>query len=222
MEKICFIMCVNDDMHYAECLLYLSQLRVPDGIEVEVLEIRDAISMTAGYQEGMEASGAKYKVYMHQDTRIVNKNFIYDILSIFRADESIGMIGAVGCPKLPVDGMMWHGDRIGIMGRNMSDEAPYDVQVDGYAEVEAIDGYIMVTQYDLPWRMDLFDGWDFYDVSQSMEFAIQGFKVVVPNMPWAWVLHEEEACMSLWNYDKYRRIFLEHYGDKCKRVMRRD
>ncbi len=39
-----------------------------------------------------------------------------------------------------------------------------------YEQVRVIDGLIMVTQYDLPWREDLFLGWHFYDVSQCLEF----------------------------------------------------
>ena len=51
-----------------------------------------------------------------------------------------------------------------------------------YIDVEAIDGLIMITQYDIPWREDLFQKWDFYDVSQSMEFIRHGYKVAVPCM----------------------------------------
>lgn len=32
----------------------------------------------------MRESDDKYKVYLHQDTFIINKNFIYDIIDIFK------------------------------------------------------------------------------------------------------------------------------------------
>lgn len=41
-------------------------------------------------------------------------------------------------------------------------------------DVTAIDGMFMATQYDISWREDLFDGWDFYDISQSCEFTRGG------------------------------------------------
>ena len=41
-NKVCFIICVNDDMFFEECLRYIHWLEVPEGIEIEVLEIRDA------------------------------------------------------------------------------------------------------------------------------------------------------------------------------------
>ena len=34
----------------------------------------------------------------------------------------------------------------------------------GVIEVEAIDGLLMATQYDIPWREYLFYMWVFYDV----------------------------------------------------------
>lgn len=39
-----------------------------------------------------------------------------------------------------------------------------------YQNVDAVDGLLMMTQYDLPWRDDLFSDFDFYDVSQAFEF----------------------------------------------------
>ena len=42
-------------------------------------------------------------------------------------------------------------------------------------EVKGIGGLIMITQYDIPWRDDIFDGWHFYDASQSIEFIRKGF-----------------------------------------------
>lgn len=216
-NKVCFISCVNDDREYEECLLYINHLYIPENMCVELLEIRDAGSMAAGYMEGMLASDAKYKVYMHQDVRIINRNFIRDMIQIFKDDEQNGMIGMVGNPTLPADGIMWHGVRIGESVGVPEDCQGYEVLRDGYTEVEAVDGFLMATQYDLPWRTDLFDGWDFYDISQSMEFLKNNYKVVVPGKHGNWAIHEEKSSLSLWNYNKYRKIFLENYKDLLKK-----
>ena len=77
-------MCVNNENYVEEQSHYLKKITVPPQYQIEIIEIRDAISMTAGYNEGMNASNAKYKVYMHQDAFIVNPNFIQDILIYFR------------------------------------------------------------------------------------------------------------------------------------------
>lgn len=210
-NKICFIICVNDDSQFAECLLYLSRLRVPDGMKMDVLEIREYSSMAQGYQQAMEKSDAKYKVYIHQDVRIVNVNFIEYLVSVFQNDDTIGMVGMVGSPVLPLDMVMWHGERYFDLYYQEIPEDTYNVKNHGYAPVEAIDGYLMATQHDVPWRYDLFDGWHFYDISQSFEHRKAGYQVVVPHTRGAWAIHDEKPCLSLWGYDKYRRIFRDTY-----------
>ena len=76
--------------------------------------------------------------------------------------------------------------------------------------VKAVDGMLMVTQYDISWREDVFDKWDFYDVSQSQEFIRAGYKVVVPSMEKPWCIHDD-GFMSLDNYYEQRRKLLREY-----------
>ncbi len=64
-QKICFITCVNEPEDYEECMLYLKHLEVPQGMEIEVLSVEGAESLTAGYNSAMHSSDAKYKVYIH-------------------------------------------------------------------------------------------------------------------------------------------------------------
>ena len=205
-------MCVNNKDYEEEQSYYMNSLKVPEGYEIEILEVRDAVSMTAGYNEGMYASDAKYKVYMHQDVFIVNKNFISDMLEVF-SDETIGMLGMVGATKLPENSIMWYGPRVGRLYYNSIYEAGDSVigEVEGaYEEVEALDGLLIATQYDIPWREDLFRDWDFYDASQSQEFIRAGYKVVVPNQDTAWCIHDD-GFFNLKNYYKNRKIFQQEY-----------
>lgn len=216
-NKICFIVCSNNDLYLEECLYYISKLKVPEHIKIETLSVTDALSMTAGYNEGMQHSNAKYKVYLHQDTFIVNPNFIYDCLRIFKMDSSIGMIGNIGAKVLPDSGIMWEGERIG----KLYEQHIYETVLlynwpDGnvpFVEVEAVDGFIMATQDDLPWRDDIFTAWDFYDISQSREFINHGYKVVVPNMDKPWCLHDC-GFVNLKNYGTERKKFLKEYKNK--------
>ncbi|MBO6235941.1 MAG: glycosyltransferase family protein, partial [Schwartzia sp.] len=109
-KKIAFITCVNDEKQYEECLLYLRHLRLPKEMAAEYLPVCGAASMAAGYNAAMTSSDAMYKVYLHQDTLVVNKDFVRDMIRIFE-DESIGMIGMVGCRSLPASGIWWDGMR---------------------------------------------------------------------------------------------------------------
>lgn len=215
-HKICFIICVNNNLFFEECVRYIHRLEVPDGVEVELLEIKGASSMTGGYNEGMHNSNAKYKVYMHQDAFLVNKYFISDIISIFQSDRNIGMIGLVGIQKLPESGLMWSGERVpGVCELEEGWERyRYDRKRDGLWEVEGIDGVLMATQYDIPWREDLFDGWDFYDLSQSFEMRKRGYRIVVPVHKQFWHQHDDKPVLSMWDYDKYRKRFIKEYFEK--------
>ena len=55
----------------------------------------------------------EYKVFMHQDVFILNKNLIEDLISIFHSNAQIGMIGMAGSKKMPKDCIMWSDKLIG-------------------------------------------------------------------------------------------------------------
>ena len=197
-EKISFIICYNDEMYLKECILYIRQLHIPEGFTIDILPISNATSMTSGYNQGMNRSDSKYKVYLHQDVYILNKNFIKDTLAIFKENPKVGLLGMVGTKKLPPNGCMWTTPcRTGKLRANIihTIDNDFDIPISPsrpYTPVQAIDGLLMMTQYDIPWREDLFDGWDFYDVSQSMEFARHGYRIVVPYQSEPWTLHDDD------------------------------
>jgi len=211
-KKVAFVLCTNEERQLNECLGYLDRLIIPDGYEKDVIAISEAPSMAGGYNAGMHSTDAKYKVYLHQDTFIINPNFISDMLRIFE-DEKVGLLGAVGTRKMPRDayavtawdtGIVYHnGD--GLMIRGYQDEKRI------YTEVEAVDGLLLATQYDIEFREDLFSDWDFYDISACYEFRRAGYKVVVPYQKECWVYHDDKFSKML-KYDKNRAIFAKEYS----------
>lgn len=213
-RSVTFVLCTNDPVYTEEALYFIGCLEVPQGCEVSILTIEDATSMTSGYNEGMNASDAKYKVYLHQDVMILNTRFLYELFQIFE-DRTVGMIGMVGAPELSENRVMWCSRRIGKIYSSTSYETTLinygDVQ-GTYEDVEVIDGLLMATQYDIPWRDDLLDKWDMYDVSQSLEFKKAGYRVVVPCMDRPWCLHDD-GFMNLDNYfgelDKIQKEYYE-------------
>lgn len=215
-HKICFIICTNDEQQLQECMMYLSLLHVPEGYQTDVITVTDASSMTSGYNEAMRASDAKYKIYLHQDTFIVEPNFLDYLLKLFKKDSKIGMIGVLGAEKLSKDGAMWHERRCGNFYRLeevIKDGFDQVIHLKrGHKEVEVIDGFLMATQYDLPWREDVFHGFDFYDVSQCMEFRRAGYKIVVPGQKTNWVIHDCGAPVY-WHYDKGREVLMREYPE---------
>lgn len=211
-EKVCFIMCVNDEIYEKECVYYLEQLKLPPGFKREILRIKGAESMASGYNQAMYQSDAKYKVYLHQDVFIVNRSFIESIVRLFQSPE-IGMIGLVGNLDIEKLAVMWYGERVGMLHSNsvfFSDSYLFGEIQQEYQQVQAIDGLLMATQYDIPWREDLFKGWDFYDISQSMEFRRLGYQVVVPRTEKPWCVHDD-GILNLDNYFSERDTFIENY-----------
>lgn len=215
-HKICFILCTNDEQQLQECMMYISLLHVPEGYQTDVITVTDASSMTSGYNEAMRASDAKYKIYLHQDTFIVEHYFLDFLLKLFKRDSKIGMIGIVGTEKLSKDGVMWHEQRCGnfyCLEELAKDGFDNIVHLKrGHKEVEAIDGLLMATQYDLPWREDIFKGFDFYDISQCMEFRRAGYKIAVPAQKTNWVIHVCGAP-TFWHYNENREILLQEYPE---------
>lgn len=215
MTKVAFIICYNNTMYMKECMDYISWLDVPEGIETEIIGITDAESMAAGYNAAMNSSDAKYKVYLHQDVFILNKYFIQDIIHIFQNYPEFGMLGVIGSNQIVSDAMYWEKWNIGqTYAWNALNSVIVSLnEVHEMVEsADAIDGLIMITQYDIPWREDIFDGYDFYDISQSKEFIKAGYQVGVVKQKQPWCFHDcGDSKLSA--YDIYRKRFCEAYKE---------
>lgn len=185
VQEICFIICTNDRMYAQECIYYINHLIVPENMQVDILTVEDAKSLTSAYNEAMQYSRAKYKVYLHHDTFIINPHFIQDCVNLFRENPQIGMIGNVGVKEMPASGVMWDMDRYGMLYEQhiyetelLANAMPSDL---AYLEVNAIDGFIR-----------------------------RGYKVVVSNMKKPWCVHEC-GFINLKNYDEEREKFVQEY-----------
>lgn len=216
-KKIAFIYCVNNRELYEESVRYVRALHVPDGYEIEIIAIEGAKSITSGYNEAMKKTDAKYKVYLHQDVFIVNKNFIYDVIALFRKNDRIGIIGMVGAKKIPTNGIWWEAEnKYGqVFDSHKGSLSPLSFQAvkHQYEVVEAVDGLLMATQYDFYWREDVFDGWHFYDLSHCVEFLKRGYLVVVPNQQVPWCIHDCGIVNVKNGYEYYRNLFLDEYSN---------
>lgn len=218
-HKFCFIIATNQECYLKECLLYIQHLAIPAGYTVDILTITEATSIMQAYNEGMNASDAKYKIYVHQDVLITERHFLQKLLDIFLSDSAIGMIGMIGAPQIAKTGCMWHELRYGdiyqldelIKSGYKSILRPENT----ICEVEVIDGLLMATCVDLPWREDIFSGWDFYDVSQSLEFRRAGYKIVVPRQAPSWTIHVD-GFISLYHYRENQLIALKNYPEITK------
>lgn len=216
-NSIAFITCVNDEKMYGECCRYIDNLNVPNGYKIEKIPVRNSRSITSGYNEAIERSKSRYKVYIHQDVFIINKNFIEDTLNIFQKDRSIGLLGVIGAEVLSTNAIWWESKH--LIGKT------YEIRSEGinllhfnnakdeesYYEVQCVDGLIMMTQFDVKWRDDIFNGWHFYDISQCIEFKKAGYKVAIPNQENPWCIHDV-GVVNVEEYEEYRQVFIETYS----------
>lgn len=214
-HKFCFIICANKERELEECLWYISNLLVPKGYKKETVVIRGASSMTSGYNQALKQTDAKYKIYLHQDVLIVNQGILPAILKIFQ-NELIGMIGVLGRKDfMPAADYTISWNAGGVEGCNVQGTWYHNWCDAGkeYMDVVAIDGMFMATQYDLPWDEENFDGWDFYDISQSVNFSQAGYRLVVPCVSYAdqWCFHDSGQS-EYYDWDKYRKIFCHLYS----------
>ncbi len=212
-KSFCFIICSNNEILTTECQNYINRLYIPQGYGIDIITINDADSLASAYNAAMNESNAKIKIYLHQDLFIVNRWFLYNILNIFDSDDSISIIGMIGTDKLPPSGVMWRGERVGCL-KSLQDHDNYDDKTNEskYYECVAVDGAIIVTSYDVTWRADLFDGFDFYDVSECLEHRRKGYRVVVPVQTNPWCIHDDGNWMNIYNYNKYRLRLISEYS----------
>ena len=215
-KKVAFIICANSELYFEECQWYLSQLCVPERYEIDIICISEAESMAAAYNAAMQSSNAKYKVYLHQDVFIYHKDFIEDVIRIFQSNPELGLMGVIGGVNLPQNAVIWDAWNRGCtyacnIKKAFSIERN-QINNGSFIEAEAVDGMLMATQYDLPWREDLELGWDFYDISQSLEFRRKGYKVGIPIQEKPWCMHDC-GYSKLDRYDDSREKILREYTD---------
>ena len=218
--KIAFIICTNNDVYYEECTRYISELKIPEGYETDVICIREADNILQGYNAGMEATDARYKVYLHQDTFIVNEDFLTNALAVFKNHEKVGMLGMIGTTHMPANGncyLSWNVGKVAAYDGTALGNTDFLYQSENKecVPVEAIDGMLMMTQYDLPWREDILSGWDFYDISQSIEMRKHGYEVVVPYQESEWCYHDNGVA-GLARYDMERHKMVAAYPEIFK------
>lgn len=188
-KKICFIIYADNKQYLEECILYLSVLDIPEGYETELLVVEDSISMAMGYNEAMNASDAKYKIYMRQKAFVLEKQLVQKMLDIFNADNKIGMIGALGCINLSKDALVHHSEVCGALrgAKNYKKGIEIIPVESAMQEVEVVDDLFIATQYDIIWREDLLDGQEFCEVSHCLEFRKKGYKIMVPAQENPWI-----------------------------------
>lgn len=209
-HRFAFITSVSDENLYTECLRHLEALEIPPGCTVEKIKVTGATSLVEAYNGAMRQSKAKYKIYVHQDVFILNRHLLADLLHLFTTYPRIGLMGVIGSTRLPKSGIwfqdglhcygkVWEYRRGGGLHHLLGWWNPRNARrkrltrywpVRGeYVSAVGVDGLILMTQYDVPWRTDLYGGFIYYEGPHCLEFIKRGHLVAIPRQEEPWCLH---------------------------------
>ena len=190
---------------------YIDALDIPNGYEVELIEVRHDGNVADTYRRAMEASDAKYKIYLAPGSILLRLNFFAEMLRVFE-DPMIGVMGLVGTAQLSTTGVLATSPF--VKGRLLyADDTDFNgADIDGEMEqVMAVSGDLIATQYDIPWRSDLFHRDCFFIEAQCIEFQRKGYRTVVPKQEEAWLLSGKKE----FQYDEAsREVFLDTYSSE--------
>lgn len=212
-KKVCFIWNSAENEYLNKSMACIDELEYDEDYTIEKIVVND-ISIARGNNEAMHKSDAKYKIYINERNFINNKKFIIDILEIFK-DSNVGMIGIMGSKSIPTGGIWYQSkNKVGKLAVNNNVKEiieSYNDYSDVYEEVKVIDGSIIITQYDMEWKDDIFKGKYFYDSAQCIEFTKKGYKIVVPKQEQPWCLFNPQNTDFI-EFNKDKEKFLEHYS----------
>ena len=172
-KKVCFISCINNAEQESRMIKNIGLLSVPEDYEIEFIGVTEVKSVCAGFNEAMESSDAKYKIYLSPDVEIRNINLVVDILKLFK-QMNVGIIGTMGVCAMPSDMILQHGILYGP-------ESNETIAVtEDYMEVLAVTGDLMATQYNIRWDEENCEDDYLYSVFQCAKYRDKGYKVIVP------------------------------------------
>jgi len=191
---------------------YLDAIDVPSGFTVELIEVSVDGNVAAAYQRAMHESDAKYKVYLSAGSILLRLNFFAEMLRVFAEDPAIGIMGLVGTAQLSTSGEL--GASPMLKGRLLytDDTSFHGAAVEGATEeVMAVSPDLIATQYDIPWRSDLFHGDCFFAEAQCIEFRRKGYRTVLPQQDDPWLLTRKRACAV---DEASQEVFLDTYSSE--------
>ena len=213
-KKVAFIICSDKEIQLKRCISYINELNVPSGIKTEIITLQDSMGLCHAYNKAMGRTNAMFKVYLHHDTYIINRDFIEDMILCFKRHPKAGMLGVIGRKNFANRERLYQNRHYGTLLETGGEQ---EILYNRYSEksdekVLHIDGLLMMTCVDIKWREDLFQGWHLYDVSQSLEMDRAGYEIYVPYMDTHWVVHD---CgrYNLDGYEKARDKAIETYKE---------
>lgn len=180
-EKIAIIISTKDELYLEECLGYINELEIPEGYLVDLLTLTASANMAASYNEAMQASDAKYKLYIPDTTLILQKDCLVQCIHIFEENSHIGMLGVLGSNNNSDQNM---GKAI-ISDSERTKLLDFQKEYSGYYCTANLDEAFVFTQYDIPWDETTKTLKDCISI-QCKCFSQQNYTAAIPYQDVAW------------------------------------
>ena len=207
-KKIAVTVYKNDENLFKDALDSIKKLKIPQGFTLDILPVEGEEKYTA-YNSAMKNSDAKYKIYVDERVAIRQENLLTEIIKTFKSDKDIGILGCSGAIQLSTHGICLNSAKrcgklqMGNTKENIKDWGGIDKD---FTEVEAVDGWFIATQYDIPFREEF---GTFSDSAQCLEFRRKNYKVVVVKQKKPWIWYKS----NVWNVrEEDLKKFLEEYS----------
>lgn len=208
-RQIVFLIKYKNEQYLQECISYICRLKIPKGYEVQILS---NTGREEDYNNVISVCDAKYKVYMQETTFIINDYFIYDMVSLFRQNVQIGMLGILGSEtdenKIQINecnyGRLLLGNEESVEEINLQSNCKY-------SKVQAVNEVLFATQYDLQWDETLENQ---YLIQQCKKYREHGWEIVIPYQKSSWCLCDCDSEKSEL-YCRYRFLLrnIEYWHD---------
>ena len=213
--KIEFIINYKNEQYLAECLLHINRLQIPKGYEIGILSIAEISDREDEYYAEPVKSNAKYKVYLKENTFIIDDTFLYHIISIFRGNENVAAIGVLGHDsRTDIAGVeQCNSGRLLVGGSTGVQEVNYQKDKEGWKPVCMLCDVLIATQYEAEGT----EGLSGNDAAVWCgKFIEKGYDVIIPYQHISWCLFDMDNQRGE-TYSKYkflmRNIELWHDPD---------
>lgn len=225
--RLSFIICsINDERFDAICA---NIARCVTGISYEVVRARNAKSLTAAYNRGIEMSRGELLVFCHDDIEIMQADFGQRLLADF---EQYDVFGVAGTSRM-VDGYWGTAGQPLLFGQVLQkdQEEDKDQPKDSYTlymfdfhdkpmpQIQGLDGLFIAARREaaeqIRFDQERFDGFHLYDADFSFRAHLAGLRVGVSR--WILLFHQSHGDKNA----EWQRG-MERFQEKFRDVLPKD
>ncbi|MBS4095591.1 MAG: glycosyltransferase [Sulfuricella sp.] len=188
-----------------------------EGEDWEFIAIRDARSLSEGYNRGLAQSNGELLIFSHDDIEILSPDFRHKLKCYLNACDLLGVAGTrrlIG-PSWVKAGWPWLHGQVTHPERDSGafKICLYGVTTPLQPDIQALDGLFLACRREVAEQVGFdeatFDGFHFYDLDFSFSAFQAGFRLGVAN-DMAIVHYSEGNYDAAW--ERYAERFLSKHG----------